>query len=494
MARKDYLYSALAAGTSLLNGSTTQAIALGASNIVVSNGTLVLSSDAPAGMSGSLEGVTQSTSGTSYLYETITSTTVLSMSVWWKMPTAAGTIGASMVFVGNGGTRQFVMTRTNTNQIKFFNSANGNLFTTTFSGGATFGQWYRTDFYAQQNASPTTANGTFVTSTYLDGSNTPLTGGDFSSTTSDVGILGYTQIRQGSRTATGTADENSRIRVAYDPSAAYLMGQFVYATQTLTATQAAAVVLGKAAAAAQTLTSTQAAAMVVTKNLAASQTLTVTQAAALAVSGGTSANQTLTATQAAALVLGKVGAATQTLTATQSASLTLGSAAPRLRVAGIDLSGSTATTPRLRVGGVTLSGTVAINPRLRLAAINLSGTVTVNILPFTPRTMEPGIPLTVTAALANGSPPPDTYVWSQLSGPTTPFTASGPSITFVTPAGLDTNRVPMQTTVEFLVHGVLDGVASPDTVLEITTLPGTKFWLNNTTGEWSVASRLPAQP
>jgi fibronectin-binding autotransporter adhesin len=319
MAKKYYNYGALSVGATFTTADTTKASAIGATTTAITNGTLTVSSDAPTGLVNSVEGTTQSVSGTCYITETITATGVLSVSIYWKMPTSVGTLGAALFFAENAGNRQMAMTLLSTEQMRFQNASGVTLFDTTFSGGFVAGQWYRTDFHLTQG---TTTTGRLVANTYTEHSNTPLTGTTYDSgTTVDMGTLTITKLRHGPRAATSTADENIRVRMGYDPASAYLMGPQLAATSTIagSGTLTTTGVVGKTTTASLAGTGSLTAAGVVgtvaSATIAGTGTLT---AAGTAAGSGVNGASTLSGTGslAASGVVGKVSSASITGTGT----------------------------------------------------------------------------------------------------------------------------------------------------------------------------------
>jgi hypothetical protein len=359
MARKNYNYGALSVGATFTNADTTKASAIGATTTAISNGVLTVSSDAPTGLVNSIEGTTQSVSGTTYITETITSTGVLSVSIYWKMPTSVGTLGAALFFAENGGTRQMAVTLLSTEQIRFLNAAGATLFDTTFSGGFVAGQWYRTDFHVTQG---TTTTGRLVGATYAEHSNTALTGTSYDSGTAvDMGTLGIVKIRHGTRSATSTADENIRLRVSYDPSSAYLMGPLLQATSTIagTGTITASGVVGKTT----------------TASLAGTGTITASRVV------GTTTSSTLSGT-GSITAAGSVSspAVTGSSTLSGTGSLTAAGVVGKSTSATVSGTGSFTTTKVLGLNtGATLTGTgslVSSGVVGKTASVVLTGTGT----------------------------------------------------------------------------------------------------------------------
>lgn len=155
--------------------------------------------------------------------------------------------------------------------------------------------------------------------------------------------------------------------------------------------------------------------------------------------------------------------------------------AARLRVAGI----SATSPPRLRVAGITADGTTPVNPRLRVAGLSATGTAYPVLAAVTANaaSAEPSQVVTLTATLAPGSPTPDTYVWSRLSGPAGTLTASGATATFTAPS-ID----PPGTQDVVLSCRAKVGTVSGNTVsVAVTVLPQTD-WTRVPGGSWVGAS------
>lgn len=152
----------------------------------------------------------------------------------------------------------------------------------------------------------------------------------------------------------------------------------------------------------------------------------------------------------------------------------------------IRVAGDTNTVGRLSL--IKVSGDTVANVPLRLSLIKVSGdtVLKLTVAPIAgPAASEPGTVVTLTAS-AIGGVTPDSWSWSQASGPTTSFTPSGASVDVIVPS-LMPAAAPGITVMQ--VTATKGGVTSAPATVSITALPQTRWSWNGTT--WVGASTFP---
>lgn len=157
---------------------------------------------------------------------------------------------------------------------------------------------------------------------------------------------------------------------------------------------------------------------------------------------------------------------------------------PKLRVAGVQLSGADPAGPRLRVAHVELTGAAITYPRLRVARIALAGPAAAIVLPLAAQTAGPGTEVTIAAAVLD-SVVPDSWTWRQVSGPTVALTGAGGTRKLVAPSVM-----PPGATVVIGVRATKDGYACPEQTCAVTVLPQTR-WARAPGGAWVGAAVAP---
>jgi hypothetical protein len=130
---------------------------------------------------------------------------------------------------------------------------------------------------------------------------------------------------------------------------------------------------------------------------------------------------------------------------------------PSLRVAQATLSSD---KPKLRAAKITASGS-GRNPVLRVARFGALGGNKPILQPFADRTVEAYDVVTLTALKTPLSDVPDSYAWRQVSGPPTPFSDNGASITFTAPTAVEGAAV---------VFGVIASLNSQDSLETTATV------------------------
>ena len=146
-----------------------------------------------------------------------------------------------------------------------------------------------------------------------------------------------------------------------------------------------------------------------------------------------------------------------------------------LRVTGT----SPAAAPRSRLLRVTGTGAVpAGGQRSRLLRVTGSGAAAVIVAAIPdPVEQEPGVTMTVTAALLGGESA-DTWTFRRVSGLAVGLSNAGPVLTFETPSHINGGQVVIGVT------ATKSGIVSPEVQFTVTVRPQTEWWWNEVNGSW----------
>lgn len=88
--------------------------------------------------------------------------------------------------------------------------------------------------------------------------------------------------------------------------------------------------------------------------------------------------------------------------------------------------------PVVRDYQLQLGGAGVVIPRVRDYRLDLSGAAAVILMALAPRTVEPGLPVTLTATLVTAGPA-DSYTWRRISGDPVGIVGTGATATFTAP-------------------------------------------------------------
>jgi hypothetical protein len=155
-----------------------------------------------------------------------------------------------------------------------------------------------------------------------------------------------------------------------------------------------------------------------------------------------------------------------------------------LRVGRIQVSGT--EVRRLRIGAITLSGTPPVTTVMRVGKITVSGTAAVRVNATAQAVAGPGETVTITASLADGGSP-DSWSWTQVSGPTVTLSGSGGTRTFVCPSVM-----PPGSPVVIAITATKSAITSPPAQVSIAVLPQTAWSWDSVAGKWVGALDAPA--
>jgi hypothetical protein len=138
------------------------------------------------------------------------------------------------------------------------------------------------------------------------------------------------------------------------------------------------------------------------------------------------------------------------------------------------------TDPKLRWAKATLTGT-GTTPKLRWSKATVTGTAPLSLQPIADQTAEALDTVTLTAVPGATSPTPTSYAWRQISGPATPYSDNGGSISFTVPPVMGSASL------VFGVTAYIGSQASAEVTATVKPIPHL-YWVASSTG-WVALTR-----
>ena len=141
---------------------------------------------------------------------------------------------------------------------------------------------------------------------------------------------------------------------------------------------------------------------------------------------------------------------------------------------------------KLRIYRTQAVGDVPAAPKLRIYRAALTGAVAVTVTaPDNIVQAEPGIPVTVTAALTSGGTP--TWQWRHISGQPTTINGTGPTVSIVPPFILPNpdGGAPNDSVLTFGVRATVDGTTSTEQTFTMQVNPWPGPWIYQGGSTWA---------
>lgn len=126
--------------------------------------------------------------------------------------------------------------------------------------------------------------------------------------------------------------------------------------------------------------------------------------------------------------------------------------------------------PKARIYRAAMAGSALLRPKARIYRAAMQGTRAVVVASIAARTVDPGVLVSITAALVGGEAA-DSWTWRPVSGPAVGLAAPGATCTFTSPSAVDAQRAPMATTVVLGVRATIGNVQSPEVLVTVNVLP-----------------------